>query len=582
MEHQIFIFRGIAAKRRCNAQISRLAPQILLQPPGAHRLQRQKGAASGVLLFQQFNSLLAVFRTGNDNILQSAAQGGLHRQGETLLRFHQLGHRPVNALQRPALSRAHDRLDRPGKAVIFLFHFRQHLQLGAHSAAADRQPGLLIGEVLYLCLSGAALFFSRLDLPKLLRQLFLLLCQLFLLLRQSGLCFFRMLARVFLGLLQLRFPALQFAGSICQHLLHGQVSGQLFTDFRLGRRTVLQLRLRLCQLRRRLLQALLERVFLLPAGMQLLPQRLYALLLLADLLLQPLGAPGLLRDLGFQPRHAFPVVLLPGLQHSNGVFTARRRAFLFPQRLPCLLRAQIAIAHFLRALLRLGIERLQLFLGLLQTALCAFILRDHRVVLFPELIQRVHPDGDLQQAQFVPIQQKLLCHFRLLLQRADLHFQLLDLIADTQQVFLSAFQLALGFLLAVAIQGDAGRFLKDLPPLRAFGRDDFRNAPLPDDRIALSAQTGVHEQLTHIPQANGFFVDVVLALSTPVIPAGEHDLRTFQRQRAVLIIQDQRHLGKAHGAALFRAAEYHILHLFAAQRFGALLSHDPQNRIGDI
>ena len=48
------------------------------------------------------------------------------------------------------------------------------------------------------------------------------------------------------------------------------------------------------------------------------------------------------------------------------------------------------------------------------------------------------------------------------------------------------------------------------------------------------------------------------------------------------IVNDQRHLGKAHLAALLRAAEDHVLHLGAPELARVLLAHDPADGVGDI
>lgn len=53
-------------------------------------------------------------------------------------------------------------------------------------------------------------------------------------------------------------------------------------------------------------------------------------------------------------------------------------------------------------------------------------------------------------------------------------------------------------------------------------------------------------------------------------------------QDARRIIQHERHLRKAHGAALFCAAENDVLHFPAAQHPCFLLAHDPQQRIRQI
>ena len=48
------------------------------------------------------------------------------------------------------------------------------------------------------------------------------------------------------------------------------------------------------------------------------------------------------------------------------------------------------------------------------------------------------------------------------------------------------------------------------------------------------------------------------------------------------VVDHQRHLRKAHLAALFRAAEDHILHLGAAELAAVLFAHDPADRVGDV
>ena len=48
------------------------------------------------------------------------------------------------------------------------------------------------------------------------------------------------------------------------------------------------------------------------------------------------------------------------------------------------------------------------------------------------------------------------------------------------------------------------------------------------------------------------------------------------------IVNDQRHLGKAHLIALFRAAEDHVLHFGAPELAAVLLAHDPADGVGDV
>lgn len=48
------------------------------------------------------------------------------------------------------------------------------------------------------------------------------------------------------------------------------------------------------------------------------------------------------------------------------------------------------------------------------------------------------------------------------------------------------------------------------------------------------------------------------------------------------VVDDQRHLGKAHLIALFRAAEDHVLHFGTPELAAVLLAHDPQDGVGDV
>ena len=48
------------------------------------------------------------------------------------------------------------------------------------------------------------------------------------------------------------------------------------------------------------------------------------------------------------------------------------------------------------------------------------------------------------------------------------------------------------------------------------------------------------------------------------------------------IVDDQRHLGKAHRGAPGSAAEDDILHLGAPETLGALFAHDPPDGVGNV
>ena len=178
-----------------------------------------------------------------------------------------------------------------------------------------------------------------------------------------------------------------------------------------------------------------------------------------------------------------------------------------------------------------------------------------------QLFQRCHPYGNLAALQLVAQHEIAACRLGLLLERADLHLQLLDLVVDAQQVFLRAFKLALGLLLAVAEAGNTCGLFKNLAPVGTFGGYDLRNAALADDGVAVSSQARVHQQAVDVLEPDTLAVDEILALAAAVIAAGKHDLARVAVKDTGGIVDDQRNLRIAQFAALLRSAEDDVLHL---------------------
>ena len=143
-------------------------------------------------------------------------------------------------------------------------------------------------------------------------------------------------------------------------------------------------------------------------------------------------------------------------------------------------------------------------------------------------------------------------------------------------------ELALGFLLAVAVFGNAGGLLKNFPAVVAFQGENLVNAPLADVGIALPPQAGVHKQLVDVLEPGGLFVDIVFAITAAIIAAGDHHLVGIIGKRPIGVVQNQGCLGKSHGTSLLGSAEDDILHLGTPEGFGALLAQNPQNGIGNI
>ena len=148
--------------------------------------------------------------------------------------------------------------------------------------------------------------------------------------------------------------------------------------------------------------------------------------------------------------------LIAGAQDLTQVFCAGIEIF---QIIPCLLADKAG-----------GNKVLLCFLGILR-----------------ELVQPIHPNGNLNALQFLFQGQIFLSLFRLDAQRLYLQFQLGDLVADAQQVIFGIGQLSLCFFLAVAVFGDTGSFLKDLTAISTFSGQNFVNTALADIGVTFTA-----------------------------------------------------------------------------------------------
>ena len=90
------------------------------------------------------------------------------------------------------------------------------------------------------------------------------------------------------------------------------------------------------------------------------------------------------------------------------------------------------------------------------------------------------------------------------------------------------------------------------------------------------------EQVDDVLQAAGGAVEVVLALTVAVDPAGDHDLGEIHGQGAILVVEHEADLAVGEGLALLGAVEDHVGHAGAAQGFCGLLAQHPAYRIADV
>ena len=524
---------------------------------------------------------LGVLLPVHHDVLEAGPQGDLDSQGVFSVSLYQIRHRAVDAPQ-AALAVTHQ-LHRLGEALVLLLHLRQQPAAvlqgpGVHGqldAALRRGGGPLLPLLHPQAVAGDDVGGGLRLIPGVLQAAAVLLCLL-----PGGL-------ELFLrgGLVPLRvLPPLRdlFPLRCCGGQLRPRVGGGGHGHSLLAAEP-LRLRLGAASLLRHGLGLLQQIVQGAMQRSDLAVDLRHPGLLLLRLPGKAAGAALGLRQLGGGPVDVLLIVGDGALQHGGGGLLLPD---LFLQRgglRPDPLRLQVLLPHLLAVLLALGVEGVQGGAGLVPLLLGGPEVRLQLPGVRLQLVQVLQPDGDLQQPQLVPQHQVPLCLLRLLPQGVHLELQLGDLVVDADQVLLRPLQLPLRLLLPVAEFGDAGGLLEDLPPLPALGGEDLVDLALADDGVALPAHAGVQEQLRHILQPDGLAVDVILALAAAVVPAGDGHLALLHGGEDVLrVVQHQRHLGKAHLAALLRAAEDHVLHLGAPEALDALFPHHPADGVGDV
>src|SRR5690606_5211305 len=98
-----------------------------------------------------------------------------------------------------------------------------------------------------------------------------------------------------------------------------------------------------------------------------------------------------------------------------------------------------------------------------------------------------------------------------------------------------------------------------------------------DDRVALGAHAGAHEEIGDVPEPRGDLVDEVLAGAIGVEPTREGDLGQPGEGAGglALVLERERDLGHAPRAARGGPGEDDVGHPGPAQVLGALLTHAP-------
>src|SRR3954454_18877592 len=118
---------------------------------------------------------------------------------------------------------------------------------------------------------------------------------------------------------------------------------------------------------------------------------------------------------------------------------------------------------------------------------------------------------------------------RLALQRPALLLYFEDDVVDSGEVLLRGLEFQFGGAAAALVLRHSCRFFNQLPAVSRPRTQDLTDFSLLDDGVRLDAQAGIHEQVLHIAQANGFPIDQIFALARSVQAPHHFDITDDER-----------------------------------------------------
>ena len=170
----------------------------------------------------------------------------------------------------------------------------------------------------------------------------------------------------------------------------------------------------------------------------------------------------------------------------------------------------------------------------------------------------------------------------LALQRSELALYLARHVPCPLQVRIHARELAQRALFSLLVLEDSRGLFDERAPILRPRVQDLVEPALADDRMRVTSEPGVVEQLLDVHEASRGLVDEVLALAVAKHPSGDRDLGKFDRKRGVAVVEHEVDLGDADGLPGRRAGEDHVLHRGAAKRLRRLLAKDPEHGVGYV
>ena len=180
----------------------------------------------------------------------------------------------------------------------------------------------------------------------------------------------------------------------------------------------------------------------------------------------------------------------------------------------------------------------------------------------------------------------------LLLERPQLPAQLAQHGAQLVDVLVDGLELLDGALAASTVLEDPGGLLDVLAPVLGTGVEDVVELALTDDRVELTAETRVAEQLLHVERTDLLAVDLVPAEPVLLDGASDTDLAEAsggacgtdpgELEATVGVVDDDLDACTVAAGASGRAGEDHVGHRRPAHLLHRVRAEHPGQRVDDV
>ena len=129
---------------------------------------------------------------------------------------------------------------------------------------------------------------------------------------------------------------------------------------------------------------------------------------------------------------------------------------------------------------------------------------------------------------------------------------------------------------------DSGSFFNKASALIRSCRQNAGQAPLPNDHVHFTTETGVTQEFLNIKQSAFVSVDAVFRGAVSKQDAADSHFGILNRQCTVRVVDGERDLGATERSLLVGSRENYVFHLAAAQGFCTLLAHYPGEGVNDV